>query len=110
MDTTDLGLNGHLVLEHTLANDSAPLAAARTIASQARATGLVALFASTLFLSAFLSFAAEPMVAKMVLPILGGAAPTPEIDAGSAGTAIAMLIGGLLVLGGLRRKQEAPRE
>src|ERR1051325_7122966 len=32
------------------------------------------LLASTLFLSAFLLFSCEPMVAKMVLPILGGAA------------------------------------
>ncbi len=73
MDTTDLGLKGQLAFEHALATDTAALADARTIASPARATGLVALFASTLFLSAFLSFAAEPMVAKMVLPILGGA-------------------------------------
>lgn len=73
MATTDLGLKGQLAFKHTLATHTVSLADARPIASPARATGLVALFASTLFLSAFLSFAAEPMVAKMVLPILGGA-------------------------------------
>ena len=73
MDTTDYGLKGQLAFDPTLATATASLADARTIAGPARATGLVALFASTLFLSAFLSFAAEPMVARMVLPILGGA-------------------------------------
>jgi hypothetical protein len=73
VDSTDPWANGQLAFEHTLATDTPSLADARAIASPARATGLVALFASTLFLSAFLSFAAEPMVAKMVLPILGGA-------------------------------------
>jgi hypothetical protein len=34
---------------------------------------LVALYAVALFLSAFLMFSVEPMIAKMVLPILGGA-------------------------------------
>src|SRR3954468_6900086 len=34
--------------------------------------GLVALFTSTLFASAFLLFLIEPMIAKMVLPLLGG--------------------------------------
>jgi hypothetical protein len=34
---------------------------------------LIALFPVALFLSAFLMFTAEPMIAKMVLPILGGA-------------------------------------
>jgi spermidine synthase len=66
-------LKGQLAFEHTPANDAVCLVDDRAIARPARATGLVALFASTLFLSAFLSFAAEPMVAKMVLPILGGA-------------------------------------
>ena len=47
-----------------------------------------------------------------MLPIPGGGGPlpTPEIDPGSAGTAIALLIGGLLVLGGLRSKREARPE
>ena len=34
---------------------------------------LVALFATTLFLSSFLMFLVEPMIAKIVLPMLGGA-------------------------------------
>jgi len=34
--------------------------------------GIVALFATTLFLSSVMMFALEPMVAKTVLPILGG--------------------------------------
>jgi hypothetical protein len=43
-------------------------------ASPARArAGLLPLFAATLFLSAALLFAVQPMVAKMVLPLLGGA-------------------------------------
>jgi hypothetical protein len=33
----------------------------------------LALFATTMFLSAFLLFSMEPMVAKMILPLLGGA-------------------------------------
>src|SRR5262245_8223614 len=36
--------------------------------------GIIALFAPTLFLSAFLLFWFEPMVGKMMLPLLGGAA------------------------------------
>ncbi len=36
------------------------------------ATGILALFGATLFLSAFLLFLLEPMIAKMVLPVLGG--------------------------------------
>src|SRR5215831_3208430 len=35
---------------------------------------LVLLFAPTIFLSAFLLFCSEPMVGKMMLPLLGGAA------------------------------------
>src|SRR5690242_7941429 len=35
---------------------------------------IVLLFATTLFLSAFLLFCSEPMVGKMMLPLLGGAA------------------------------------
>src|SRR5687768_11403692 len=42
--------------------------------SSARAgSTVVALFTSTLFVSAFLLFLIQPMVAKMVLPMLGGA-------------------------------------
>jgi hypothetical protein len=44
-----------------------------------------------------------------MLPIPGGPIPTsaPEIDSGTAGTAIALLIGGLLMLSGLRGKRAA---
>src|ERR1700747_1974749 len=35
---------------------------------------IVLLFAPTIFLSAFLLFCCEPMVGKMMLPLLGGAA------------------------------------
>src|SRR5438093_11048417 len=45
----------------------APLAVERT-------HHLVLLFAPTIFLSAFLLFCSEPMVGKMMLPFLGGAA------------------------------------
>jgi len=52
-------------LEHTAALSSArPLAAARR--------GTLALYAATLFLSALLIFAIQPMFTKMVLPRLGG--------------------------------------
>src|SRR6516165_1897475 len=42
--------------------------------SQSRSLNVVLLFASTIFLSAFLLFCCEPMVGKMMLPYLGGAA------------------------------------
>jgi len=38
-----------------------------------RSPRLAALFGATLFLSAFLMFLVEPMIARMVLPLLGGA-------------------------------------
>ena len=38
----------------------------------ARTSVVVPLFTSTLFVSAFLLFLVQPMVAKMVLPLLGG--------------------------------------
>ena len=41
-------------------------------AEQAR--HMLVLFAPTIFLSAFLLFCSEPMVGKMMLPLLGGAA------------------------------------
>jgi hypothetical protein len=41
---------------------------------RARSRTLVATFTATLFLSAFLMFLMEPMIARMVLPLLGGAA------------------------------------
>jgi hypothetical protein len=48
---------------------AAPAAAARR-----RSPALVAVFGATIFLSAFLMFIVEPMIARMVLPLLGGAA------------------------------------
>src|SRR3954469_7755532 len=39
-----------------------------------RSRALVVTFTATLFLSAFLMFLVEPMIARMVLPLLGGAA------------------------------------
>src|SRR5213592_2227078 len=39
-----------------------------------QARHMVVLFAPTIFLSAFLLFCSEPMVGKMMLPLLGGAA------------------------------------
>jgi hypothetical protein len=47
--------------------------AATTEATRQRSWVLVALFSATLFLSAFLLFIVEPMIARMVLPLLGGA-------------------------------------
>lgn len=47
----------------------APRAAMQTPLGNA---GVLALFAATTFLSAFLLFAVQPMFAKMVLPVLGG--------------------------------------
>src|SRR3954465_3659924 len=41
---------------------------------QTRSRALVVTFSATLFLSAFLMFLVEPMIARMVLPLLGGAA------------------------------------
>jgi hypothetical protein len=43
-----------------------------SLASVAASHAVLALFATTLFLSSFLLFAVEPMVAKMLLPMLGG--------------------------------------
>ena len=39
-----------------------------------RSRALVGVFSATIFLSAFLMFIVEPMIARMVLPLLGGAA------------------------------------
>ncbi|HET7697971.1 MAG TPA: fused MFS/spermidine synthase [Vicinamibacterales bacterium] len=43
-------------------------------ATRRRSRALVAVFSTTIFLSAFLMFIVEPMIARMVLPLLGGAA------------------------------------
>jgi hypothetical protein len=41
-----------------------------------------------------------------MLPRVGGATAAPEIDAGSIGTTIALLTGGILLLGGLSHRHE----
>lgn len=48
-------------------------AAGTRVGTAKRSSLLVALFATTLFVSAFLMFLVEPMIARMVLPLLGGA-------------------------------------
>src|SRR5258705_8049161 len=58
-------------LEHPFAGRTRP-AAARADGAAARISLVVPLFASTMFLSGLLLFMVEPMVARMVLPILGG--------------------------------------
>ena len=72
MDTTNLASDGQLALEQTLAIRAPRIAEDGAGAGTVAAAGLLALFASTLFLSAFLLFLVQPMVAKMVLPTLGG--------------------------------------
>jgi spermidine synthase len=49
-----------------------PATAIDRAAVGAHSSAIVPLFAATMFLSGFLLFMVEPMVAKMVLPILGG--------------------------------------
>ncbi len=49
-------------------------AAVSVAAVRPRTRQLVALYGATLFVSAFLMFLVEPMIARMVLPLLGGAA------------------------------------
>jgi hypothetical protein len=46
---------------------------ASDVRSSSRSRHLVVLFGTTLFVSAFLMFLVEPMMARMVLPLLGGA-------------------------------------
>ena len=50
------------------------LSVAATPVARRQSRALVAVFSATLFLSAFLMFLVEPMIARMVLPMLGGAA------------------------------------
>jgi hypothetical protein len=50
--------------------------AASTATTSLNGSIVTALFAGALFLSAFLLFALEPMVAKSILPTLGG---TPDV-------------------------------
>jgi hypothetical protein len=61
------------VQETKLPGGGMPQAAPLPEATAARGgAGVLALFAATTFLSAFLLFAIQPMFAKMVLPVLGG--------------------------------------
>jgi len=57
-------------MESTIAN----VIAVAAPAARRRSRALVAMFGATIFLSAFLMFIVEPMIARMVLPLLGGAA------------------------------------
>lgn len=74
METTNLTPNGDLAFDQPLPIAPARVAIDRPLAQSADSAGLVVLYTTTLFLSAFLLFLVQPMVAKMVLPILGGAA------------------------------------
>jgi dipeptide/tripeptide permease len=51
----------------------APATCVSDVRARPRSGQLVALFSATLFVSAFLMFLVEPMMARMVLPLLGGA-------------------------------------
>ena len=59
----------------TLTGTRPPFADTATIAERtdARSSAIVPLFATTLFASAFLMFLLEPMSARILLPVLGGA-------------------------------------
>ena len=56
-----------------LPSREAPAEGAFVVRASARPAPIVPLFATTLFASAFLMFLVEPMIARMVLPVLGGA-------------------------------------
>lgn len=71
--SANLAADGQLALEQTLVIRAPGVAEDGAGAGTVAAAGLVVLFAPTLFLSAFLLFLVQPMVAKMVLPVLGGA-------------------------------------
>jgi hypothetical protein len=63
----------------SVVSDGSPKASSVVVSASNRtatATFCVALFSTTMFLSAFLLFSVEPMVAKMALPLLGG---TPAV-------------------------------
>ena len=62
-----VGISDDLRLETVIAGCSSGVRA------RPRSLPLVALFSATLFVSAFLMFLLEPMMARMVLPLLGGA-------------------------------------
>src|SRR3954469_21783374 len=70
MDAQDFAARRPAVLEHTFDRCRSTPATAR-VAAPARSL-VVPLFAATMFASGLLLFLVEPMVARMVLPILGG--------------------------------------
>jgi SAM-dependent methyltransferase len=71
MDVPDLAARQAVALDHAFTGlQSADRARIRRVATRRSAT--VPLFAATMFVSGFLLFLVEPMVARMVLPILGG--------------------------------------
>ena len=61
-----------IVCESTQSRDEFVIPSTETAASATPIRGIVPLFAATLFASSLLMFALEPIVAKTVLPILGG--------------------------------------
>src|SRR3954471_3124301 len=66
MDIPELAATSATTIDRILTDEGRP----RTAATHSSA--IVPLFASAMFLSGFLLFMVEPMVAKMVLPVLGG--------------------------------------
>jgi len=70
METPELAARQATALEHAFSGRQAGIDADRAVA--AGGSLIVPLFASAMFLSGFLLFLVEPMVARMVLPILGG--------------------------------------
>ena len=71
MAISHLPAPGATTLEHASTGDT-QAAALETRNVVAHSSLIVPLFAATMFLSGFLLFLVEPMVARMVLPILGG--------------------------------------
>jgi hypothetical protein len=71
MDVPELAARRPTALEHSFTDRSATAALPARAVSAGHAL-VVPLFASTMFASGLLLFMVEPMVARMVLPILGG--------------------------------------
>ena len=73
MEATDLPVPQTTAPQHGLTSSGTHDAALARTRDVAKVSSLIVpLFATTMFLSGFLLFLVEPMVAKMVLPILGG--------------------------------------
>lgn len=74
MDRAEFAAPSAITLDDAVGVVATPAAAAAWMNPVATHSSLVVpLFAAAMFLSAFLLFMVEPMVARMVLPILGGA-------------------------------------